>query len=365
MAEQNLDSLREHIRRLDAELMARAVERVNLARQVGELKRRQNLPTLDYAQERAVLERARADARDLGLDPGVAEDLFATLIRASVTAQDEDSLRLAAVGVGKSAVVVGGAGRMGRWLVRFLSAQGYTSGALDPAAAPDEDAWARQALLTADLVVCSTPVTAIAELYAGWSKKPPAGVVVDIASIKTPLIEPIRTLQRAGGRVASIHPMFGPSTVLLRDADVVICDTGDTEATSTIEKLFQPTTAHLVRLPLAEHDHVMADLLSLAHASAIAFALALPETAHPVHSTTFMALESVAATVVRESPDVYYEIQARNPHSVVALGRLRDALDRIVAAATAPDPMRFRALFEEGQRRTPKAPAAGAARRFP
>jgi chorismate mutase / prephenate dehydrogenase len=350
--EQNLDSLRERIRLLDLDLVARVAERVDLARQVGEIKRREKLSTADYAQERTVMERARSAAQSRGLDPSVAEDLFARLIRASVMAQDEDSLRLSGLGAGKTAVVVGGAGRMGRWLGRFLSAQGYATGALDPAAAPEEDAWARRAFASADLVVCSTPPATIVELYAEWSRKPPAGLVVDIASIKSPLIEPIRTLQRAGCRVASIHPMFGPSTVLLRDADVVICDTGDPEATATVEKLFQPTTAHLVHLPISEHDQLMADLLSLAHAAALAFALALPPTEHPVRSSTFQVLESAAATVVRESPDVYYEIQALNPYSVMALGRLRLALDRIVATVTARDAQEFRAMFAEAEKRT-------------
>ena len=352
-AVQNLDDLRERIRLLDLDIVARAAERIELARQVGKAKRRQKLATIEYGQERVVLERARVAAEAHGLDPALAEDLFATLIRASVTVQDEDSLRLAAVGVGRNAVIVGGAGRMGRWLCRFLSTQGYTTGALDPAAAADENDWARRALQSADLVVCSTPPAATTELYADWSARPPAGVVVDIASIKTPLIQPIRALQLAGARVASIHPMFGPSTVLLRDADVVICDTGDSEATAAVEKLFQPTTAHIVRLPLADHDRIMADLLSLSHAAAIAFALALPETEHPVRSTTFQALESLAATVVRESPDVYYEIQAMNPHSALALERLRAAIDRIVTTVTARDSEGFRALLEEGRRRTP------------
>jgi chorismate mutase / prephenate dehydrogenase len=352
MAENDLDSLRDRIRRLDLELVARAAERVALARQVGDLKRREQLPTVDYAQERVVLERARSLAREHGLDPGVAQDLFAALIRASISAQDEDSLRHAAAGEGKRAVVVGGAGRMGRWLDRFLSAQGFTAAALDPGAAPDENERARRMLPSAEIVFCSTPPAATASLYAGWSARPPTGVVVDIASIKSPLIEPIRALQRAGGRVASIHPMFGPSTLLLRDADVVVCDTGDAEATAAVERLFQPTTARLVRLPLDAHDRIMADLLSLAHATAIAFALALPPAEHPVRSTTFQALESLAAAVVRESPDVYYEIQAMNPHSAAALERLRVALDRMVAAVTARDAAAFRALLDEGRKRT-------------
>jgi len=352
MNDDPLDNLRERIRRLDLDLVARAAERVTLARQVGEIKRARRLSMVDYAQERTVMERARTAAIDLGLDPTVAEDLFARLIRASVTAQDEDSLRVAGTGAGRTAVIVGGAGRMGRWLGRFLAAQGYTTGSLDPAAAPDDDAWARAALSTADLIVCSTPPTVIAGLYAAWQAAPPAGVIVDIASIKTPLLEPIRGLQRAGGRVASIHPMFGPSVVLLRDADVVLCDTGDPEATASVERLFLPTTARLVRLPIADHDRVMADLLALAHAAAIAFALALPAEVHPVRSTTFQALESLAAAVMRESPDVYYEIQAMNPHAEEALGRLAVALDRILATVGARDAAGFRALFGEGRART-------------
>ena len=110
-------------------------------------------------------------------------------MKLSVRVQDEERMRVAAVGAGKSAVVVGGAGRMGRWLCRFLSAQGFDTGALDPAGNPEENEWAKRTLPTADLVVCSTPPAATAALYAEWSKKPLAGVVVDIASIKTPLVQ--------------------------------------------------------------------------------------------------------------------------------------------------------------------------------
>jgi chorismate mutase/prephenate dehydrogenase len=354
MEEENLERLREQMRVLDLELVALAAQRVVLAKRVGEIKRRQGISTVDYAQERAVLDRARSAATERGLDPRVAEDLFTRLIRASVSAQVEDRIRSAALGAGKSAVVIGGAGRMGRWLRHFLTALGYTTGVIDPAAAPDDDAWARRVLQSAELVMCSIPPAAIAKLYDEFATNPPAGVVVDIASIKTPVIGPIRTLQGAGVRVASIHPMFGPSAVLLRDADVVICDTGDAEATAIVEGLFQPTTARLVRLALLDHDRIMADLLSLAHTTAIAFALSLPQTEHPVRSTTFQALEALAAAVVRESPEVYYEIQVGNPHSMKVLESLRLALDRIVAMVKGRDSRGFRLLFDEGRRRTPE-----------
>jgi chorismate mutase/prephenate dehydrogenase len=335
--------------------VALAAERVKLARAVGEIKRAQAKATVDYAQERIVLDRAREAAKDRGLDPTVAEDLVARLIRASVMAQEEDNLRVHARGAGKTAVVVGGAGRMGRWMARFLAAQGWRVGALDPAAPAVENEWARQALSSADLVVCATPPGVTATLYAEWASHPPRGVVFDISSIKTPLTEPIRSLQASGGRVASIHPMFGPSIALLRDADVVVCDTGDDASTVEVEALFRATTARLVRLPLDDHDRIMGDLLSLAHAAAIAFALSLPEEGLPVRSTTFHALEVLASDVVRESPEVYYEIQAHNPHSAGALGKLSLALARIARVVEEGGGVEgFRALLLEGQRRTPK-----------
>jgi chorismate mutase/prephenate dehydrogenase len=202
-------------------------------------------------------------------------------------------------------------------------------------------------------VLCAAPPTPTAALYHEWCAAPPRGVIVDIASIKTPLLSAIALLRAAGAQVASMHPMFGPSVVLLRDADVVICDTGDDGARDVAEAMFAPTTARLVRMPIEQHDKVMADLLALAHAAAIAFAAALPAADHPVRSTTFQALEAIAGAVVRESPAVYFEIQAANPHAPAAVTRLREALGRLADAVARGDQPGFAALMEAGRGRTP------------
>ena len=347
-----LEALRGRIRELDRELVQLAAERVAVARQVGDAKRHAHLPIVDYGQERVVLDRARETAEAAGLDGRVAETMLGALIRAAVSAQDQDSWRRASIGLGQTAVIVGGEGRMGRWLTRFLADQGYTAGALDVRASPDENAWAQAALPAADLVVCSTPPAATAALYEQWAADPPRGVIVDIASIKTPLIGAIRRLQAAGARVASIHPMFGPSVVLLRECDVVICDTGDAAASDVVAQLFTSTTARLLHLPLDEHDRLMADVLTLAHATVIAFALALPDSPVPVRSTTLGALQTLASNLVRESPDVYYEIQALNPNSAASLDRLADAIDRVRAVVRSRDAGGFHELMERGKAKT-------------
>jgi chorismate mutase/prephenate dehydrogenase len=354
-ASDSIAALRARLERVDAQLLALAAERVRLGRAVGEAKARSGRPTVDYGQERAVLERGTLVANDVGLDPTVAQDLLARLIRASVTAQEADRVRQAGVGTGKRAVVVGGAGRMGRWFVRFLADAGYRTAILDPAATDEENAMGRGQMGDADLVLCATPPRLTADLYEEWCGAPPRGVVADIASIKTPLIGAIARLRAAGARVASLHPLFGPATVLLRDADVVICETGDAEAARAVEALFAPTTARLVRLPLERHDPIMADLLALAHAAAIGFAAALPAADHPVRSTTFQALERIAGGAVAESPAVYFEIQAANPHAAAAVARLRAVLERFADAVARGDAAGFAALMEEGKARTARA----------
>ena len=307
-----------------------AAARVSLARQVGEAKRQADRPLVDTRRSGSCSS-ARAARRAAGLDPRVAETILVALIRAAVSAQDQDSWRHASVGQGKTAVVVGGLGRMGRWFTRFLADQGFAAGALDLESGGDEARWARDVLPTADLVVARRRRPRPPRATPGRRRR--RGVIVDIASIKTPLIAPIRRLQAAGARVASIHPMFGPSVVLLRDCDVVICDTGDTDATEVVTRLFTSTTARLLHLPLDEHDRVMADVLTLAQATTIAFALALPDAAVPVRSTTLGALQTLSANLTRESPDVYFEIQALNPNSAAALERLATA---VVTCAAAP-----------------------------
>jgi chorismate mutase / prephenate dehydrogenase len=319
---QELEAVRRRIRELDGELVERAAERVRLARRVGEIKGAEGRPVIDYAQERRVLEAAGAAAAERGLAPRVAEDLVARLIEAAVTVQEEDRLRHADTGEGRSAVVVGGAGRMGRWFVGFLENQGWRALARDPAAPREEDEAAARALADADLVVCSTPPRETARLYAEWRAAPPRGLLVDLASIKSPLVEPIGALRAAGARVASIHPMFGPDTPLLRDREVVLCDTGDADAMAAVEALFRPTTARLVRLPLADHDRVMAEVLSLAHATVLAFTFALPGEPPVVHSNTYRALARLAENATSQNPDVYFQIQALNPHALEAIERL-------------------------------------------
>src|SRR5206468_11214861 len=134
--------------------------------------------------------------------------------------------------------------------VRFLSAQGYSVEVADPSGPvdgyPHVADWRDAAPLDHELIVIAAPMPATAIILAELAAAPPRGVVFDVGSLKSPLRDGLRALRAAGGRVTSIHPMFGPDTELLSGRDVIFLDLGVAEATRTARELFGSTMATLV-----------------------------------------------------------------------------------------------------------------------
>jgi chorismate mutase len=86
-----LAARRGEIEQIDRELIRLIGERVRIARQVGDLKRRGNQPTLDPAREAAVVRRAGETAREFGLAEEDVREIFWHLIGLSRRAQAEGS----------------------------------------------------------------------------------------------------------------------------------------------------------------------------------------------------------------------------------------------------------------------------------
>jgi hypothetical protein len=62
----------------------------------------------------------------LGLDPNLAEEIALLLIRGSLTAQEQDRIQMSGEGKCRKVLLIGGAGKMGGWLARFLASQGFS-----------------------------------------------------------------------------------------------------------------------------------------------------------------------------------------------------------------------------------------------
>ena len=359
MSQDSLDQLRKELGQIDREILGLVSRRQALAQRIGQIKRDAGIPTRDYRQEKDVVERARASAVEHGLSPALGEELILALIRGSLTIQEKDTVATKGEGSGRRVLVIGGAGHMGRWFVRYLGAQGFTVEIADPAGEgppgiPHHRDW-RTLRLDHELVVVAAPMPATAEILEQMAAAPPGGVVFDVGSLKSPLRKSLHALRAAGGNVTSVHPMFGPDTELLSGRHVIFVDVGAPAATAAARALFEPTMATLVEMDLESHDRLIAYVLGLSHALNIAFFTALAESGEAaprlatLSSTTFDAQLGVAAKVAGENPDLYFEIQTLNDYGTESLAALLYAVERLRSVVRANDLEGFRGLMTRGQ----------------
>jgi chorismate mutase/prephenate dehydrogenase len=355
----DLEHLRAELDRIDRELIERAAERQRVVAEIGRVKGAVGRQLRDFRREREVLDGVRDHASSLGLDPEVAEALLSTLIEASLTRQESQRITLAARGQGQRALVIGGAGRLGDWLVRFLDSQGYVPIVADPALDRESGGgysdW-RQAPLDVELIVIAAPIEASRSILEALIEKSPAALVFDVASVKAPLVDALHRAAAAGLKVCSIHPMFGPDTRLLAGRHVLLMDCGHAAALAEARALFADTMAELVELDLAEHDRLMAWVLGLSHALNLVFAATLAGAEIPaerlaeISSTTFGRQLRIAAAVVAENPRLYFEIQRLNPNQRGVVEGLRRVLDELDSALRKGDEAGFVTLMQRGRR---------------
>jgi len=364
----SLEDLRRELAAVDQQLIELIGRRLELASAIGAHKRQAGISTRDYRQERDVIERARGVADRAGVSPDLAERLMLLLIRSSLTVQEREGVAATGGGSGRRVLVIGGAGKMGRWFARFLASQGFAVEIADPAGAVDgyqhHPDW-RAIDLDHDIVVVAAPLRISADILEELAARPPRGLVFDIGSLKSPLRAGLLALRAAGARVTSVHPMFGPDTELLSGRHVLFVDVGVPDATREARELFAPTMAVTPELDLESHDRFIAYVLGLSHALNIAFFTALAESGEAaphlakLSSTTFDAQLAVASRVALDNPHLYFEIQSLNDYGTESLAALLYAVERLRSVVRAGDESGFVTLMERGRAYLSGRPSGG------
>lgn len=353
----SLEELRRQLDGIDKRLVELIAERQATIRNITAVKKSTNFPVRDFRRERDVLERARANAGAAGVSPDVAEDILRQLIRYSLTQQEQASVVSHSAGTGQRALVIGGAGKMGSWFVRYLDSQGFNVDVADPHAPAAQNVIAdwRHSDLQHDFIVVATPLGMSNTVLHELAQHKPPGVVFDLGSLKTPVTPGLNELAASGVRVTSLHPMFGPDTELLSGRHIIFADMKAGDALARAQALFAPTMAEQIVMTLAEHDHLIAYVLGLSHAVNIAFFTALMHSSETaprlleLSSTTFDAQFEVARRVAQESPQLYFEIQQLNQFGKEPLDALLQAVQSIRQAVVDGDATKFETLMKAGR----------------
>ena len=352
--------LRQRLDEIDSGIVDLIAERQAVVTTIGEHKLKKGLPLRHYEREREVIDRGVARAESLGLEGSVARDIMQTLIHHSLSNQETHKLVRSDHGHGQRALVIGGLGRMGMWMSRYLDMVGYSVDVADRV--EGETPFTRvedwQAVVNDyDLIVVAVPLRPSNDILLELAELRPKCLVFDIGSLKSPMRDGLDAMSEAGCRVCSVHPMFGPDEIGLSGRHILFVNMGNQQATDEARALFAHTAADCVEMSLDEHDEVMAWVLGLSHLVNIAFAGALAQSGEAVpllkqiSSSTFNAQLNVATQVVSENPHLYYEIQQGNDNTAQVSKQFRSVLDELINAVAENEEEVFTRYMGEAKQR--------------
>lgn len=363
--DQELSGLRKEIRKIDQQILELTAKRMQLARQVGEYKRRHNLPVKDYKVEKVILERASEMAKNLGIYQDLAQNILRTLIEYSVVEQDEikqqQQPRLKSRHA-KEFLLIGGLGNMGRWFANFFDSLGHKVSIFDSNSEQHSESkfpivpTLEQDLSSFDYIFLATPMHDCNQLLQTLASQQVAGIVIEISSLKTPITQGLAAADQANLRTVCIHPMFGPDVEFLAGRNIIFCERDKhLEALNEVEKIFSVTSANLIRLPFTTHDRLMSYILGAAHLINFLNASLLKDsgidiaTLEKTAGTTFAKQLAVTKAVVAENQDLYFDIQFFNQETDYLFSALERGMKLFENAICSNQRTAFKALMSEAR----------------
>lgn len=355
----DLAQLRDEVNRLDRELVEIAARRHAVVRRIARAKAASGgaAPLFDRAREADVLRRAAAEGSRAGLPAGTAERLLRTLIDAS---HDTQETLLAAPGRRRAEddaarpriLVIGGAGQMGRLLLRLFGERGCATDAFDvPGAHETADTRAR-AIAGADIVILSVPmdrVVAVTREVAPHVRED--ALLCDINSLK---VDVCAAMERGcRGEALGLHPMFGPTVHSLRRQKIVVCPIREGARAAWLRAELGRMGAELIDAEPDAHDRMMAVVQVLVHHWTLVMGCALRRSGVSIDeslqfTSPIYRLElSIVGRLFTQDPDLYAEILMKNPHAGDMRRHFAAGVEEVKRVVEGGDRDGFRRLFTE------------------
>lgn len=248
-----------------------------------------------------------------------------------------------------------GAGHMGSWLARELSAGNEVAvfdldkdkamrikGAKTLESISEFEDFAPELLINA--VSLQNTIAAFEGVLAHL---PPQCCLADVASVKGELAQ---WYAKGGRRFVSVHPMFGPTFAnveKLENENAVVISESDAQLAGLFREFFKSKGIRTFEYSFLEHDRMMAYSLTLPFASTMVFAACMGKTAVP--GTTFKRHLSIAKGLMGEDDSLLAEILF-NVHSIKQIEAITSRLEllkHIIMGRDAQEAKKFFAKLRE------------------
>ena len=126
-----LNEIRDEIKNIDFQILELTKRRLELAKEVGKNKVKTNAAVRNMEVERKVIDRYRGFALENGMNPVYAETICKILMQESIEAQAALPRKASVL---RHIAIIGGYGKMGRWLADLFKQSGHRVDIIDPSA---------------------------------------------------------------------------------------------------------------------------------------------------------------------------------------------------------------------------------------
>lgn len=234
--------------------------------------------------------------------------------------------------------IIGGNGRMGRWLKARLEEDGHQVAVADIGNGPP----LAQVAAACPVLVLAVPVPAVAQVMAQVGPfTRPDGLVLDIASLKQAPLEAM--LSHARGEVIGGHPLCGPTAPSLAGQLFFVCPGRGTRWLAWLRAWLDRAGAQMVEMTADAHDRLMAQVQSLRHMLLLGLGSTLMEAGFdpardlPLAGPWFRTLVGLLRHQGQQPADLYADLALHNPAAPALLAGLAQSLARIAQMTAAGD----------------------------
>lgn len=184
------------------------------------------------------------------------------------------------------------------------------------------------AIRNADLVVLAIPVNGVEELLPGVLEMIDRQVVMDVGSIKSPILEIIKN-HRKKGRFVATHPMWGteysgPQAAVqgaFEGKATVICnrEQSDADAVECVESVYRSLKMNMVYMDAEAHDLHVAYVSHISHITSFALANTVLEKEKEEDAIFSLASGGFESTVrlAKSNPSMWIPIFMQNRENVL------------------------------------------------
>ncbi|HET7324263.1 MAG TPA: prephenate dehydrogenase/arogenate dehydrogenase family protein [Halococcus sp.] len=228
-------------------------------------------------------------------------------------------------------ILVVGAGTMGRWFARTVTAEtdveiAFADTDPDAAATAADELGGRAVALDTDerfdTVCLAVPIAVIGDAVADHAPKADHAIL-DVTGVMNEPIDAMRTHAPDRERM-SLHPLFAPENA---PGNVAVVTDASGPMTNEIRAALAAQNTLFETTP-AEHDRAMETVQARAHTAVLAYALAAEDVPEEFQTPISGPLSALAEQVLSGSPQVYTEIQ----ESFDGAEAVADAAERIASA---------------------------------